>query len=80
MATVTATRAAAAFPAFKAVGSGILCAAYGSYDFAAEPARHDGAGRGGDDEALRTDHVTLPHRMAAPAGRRLDVAHRTHGQ
>jgi hypothetical protein len=41
MATVTATRAAATFPAFKALGSGILCAAYGSYDFAAEPAAAD---------------------------------------
>lgn len=41
MATVTATRAAAAFPAFKAVGSGILCAAYGSYDFSAEQAAAD---------------------------------------
>jgi hypothetical protein len=41
MATVTGTRAAATFPAFKAIGSGILCAAYGSYDFAAEPAAAD---------------------------------------
>lgn len=38
MATVTATRAAASFPAFQALGGGILCAAYGTYDFAAEPA------------------------------------------
>lgn len=41
MATVTGSRAAASFPAFKALGSGILCAAYGSYDFAAEPAAAD---------------------------------------
>jgi hypothetical protein len=41
MPTVTATRAAATFPAFKASGAGILCAAYGSYDFAAEPAAAD---------------------------------------
>lgn len=41
MATVTADRAAASFPVFKAVGSGILCAAYGTYDFAAEPAAAD---------------------------------------
>jgi hypothetical protein len=41
MATVTATRAASTFPAFKANGAGILCAAYGSYDFAAEPAAAD---------------------------------------
>lgn len=41
MATVTATRAAASFPAFRAVGSGILCAAYGSYDFATEQAAAD---------------------------------------
>lgn len=38
MATVTADRAAASFPAFRALGAGILCAAYGTYDFAAEPA------------------------------------------
>lgn len=41
MATVTAIRAAATFPAFKALGAGVLCAAYGSYDFAAEPAAAD---------------------------------------
>ncbi len=41
MATVTATRAASTFPAFSPVGSGILCAAYGTYDFAAEPAAAD---------------------------------------
>lgn len=37
MATVTAARAASTFPAFKAIGAGILCRAYGHYDFAAEP-------------------------------------------
>lgn len=37
MATITGTRAAASFPAFKALGAGIVCAAYGSYDFAANP-------------------------------------------
>ncbi len=41
MATLTATRAAASFPAFKAMGAGVLCAAYGSYDFATEPAAAD---------------------------------------
>jgi hypothetical protein len=41
MATVTGTRAASTFPAFQAIGSGILCAAYGHYDFAAEPAAAD---------------------------------------
>lgn len=33
--TLTATRAAAGFPAFKALGAGVLCAAYGTYDVAA---------------------------------------------
>lgn len=37
MATITGTRAAATFPAFKALGAGIVCAAYGSYDFASNP-------------------------------------------
>lgn len=37
MATITGTRAAASFPAFKALGAGIVCAAYGSYDFSANP-------------------------------------------
>lgn len=37
MATITGTRAAASFPAFKALGAGIVCAAYGSYDFAVNP-------------------------------------------
>ena len=41
MATTTGTRAAASFPAFQAIGSGIVCAAYGSYDFAAEQAAGD---------------------------------------
>lgn len=41
MATITTTRAAATFPAFKAVGAGIVCAAYGSYDFAANPTAAD---------------------------------------
>lgn len=33
--TLTATRAAAAFPVFKPTGSGVLCAAYGSYTIGA---------------------------------------------
>lgn len=33
--TLTATRAAASFPVFKANGSGVVCAAYGSYTIAA---------------------------------------------
>lgn len=33
--TLTATRAAADFPVFKATGSGVVCAAYGSYAVAA---------------------------------------------
>lgn len=33
--TLTATRAAASFPVFKATGSGVVCAAYGSYTIAA---------------------------------------------
>jgi len=37
MATLTGTRAASTFPAFQAVGAGICCAAYGSYDFAVNP-------------------------------------------
>lgn len=41
MATITGTRAAASFPTFKASGAGVLCAAYGSYDFASEPAAAD---------------------------------------
>lgn len=41
MATITGSRAAAAFPAFTAMGSGILCAAYGTYEFTAEQAAAD---------------------------------------
>ena len=41
MAIITADRAADSFPAFKAIGAGVLCAAYGFYDFAAEPAAAD---------------------------------------
>ena len=41
MATLTATRAAAAFPTFKTHGSGIQQVAYGSYDFAANPSAAD---------------------------------------
>lgn len=33
--TLTGTRAAASFPAFKPTGSGLLCAAYGTYEIAA---------------------------------------------
>ena len=33
--TLTATRGAATFPVFKASGSGIVCAAYGTYEIAA---------------------------------------------
>lgn len=41
MATVTATRAASTFPAYTGLGAGNLCASYGHYDFAAEPAAAD---------------------------------------
>lgn len=41
MATTTGTRAAADFPAFQAFGSGIVCAAYGSVDLAANPTLAD---------------------------------------
>jgi hypothetical protein len=41
LATITADRAAAAFPVFKGLGAGNLCAAYGHYDYAAEPAAGD---------------------------------------
>lgn len=41
MATTTKERAAANFPAFKALGAGIMCAAYGSHDFAANPTAAD---------------------------------------
>lgn len=33
--TLTSTRAAASFPVFKASGAGIVCAAYGTYEVAA---------------------------------------------
>lgn len=33
--TLTSTRAADTFPAFQPVGSGLVCAAYGTYDIAA---------------------------------------------
>jgi hypothetical protein len=41
MATFTATRAAPAFPVFKATGAGILCAAYGVIEVAANPVAAD---------------------------------------
>lgn len=41
MATFTATRAASTFPAFQAVGSGILCAAYGTIEVSANPTAAD---------------------------------------
>lgn len=41
MATITATRAASTFPVFKGEGSGALCAAYGTYDMAANPTAND---------------------------------------
>lgn len=41
MATITTARAHPTFPAFKSVGAGLLCAAYGSYDFAANPTAAD---------------------------------------
>lgn len=41
MATTTTSRAASTFPAFKALGAGIVCAAYGSHDFAANPTAAD---------------------------------------
>lgn len=41
MATLIATRAASTFPVFKALGAGIVCAAYGSYDLAANPTAAD---------------------------------------
>lgn len=37
MATLTAARAVGTFPAFTGMGAGTLCAAYGSYDVAANP-------------------------------------------
>lgn len=38
MATLTSTRAAAGFPVFQPIGSGVLGVAYGEYDLTAEPA------------------------------------------
>lgn len=37
MATLTATRGASTFPVFQAIGAGIVCAAYGSYEFTVNP-------------------------------------------
>lgn len=41
MATFSATRSAEAFPVFKASGAGIMCAAYGTVEIAANPADGD---------------------------------------
>lgn len=41
MATVTNTRAASTFPVYKPSGAGQLCAAYGSYNIATDPAPAD---------------------------------------
>lgn len=41
MGTTTGARAASTFPAFQALGAGIVCAAYGSHDFAANPTAAD---------------------------------------
>jgi hypothetical protein len=41
MATSTATRANSRFPVYKALGAGTLCAAYGTYDVAANPSAND---------------------------------------
>jgi hypothetical protein len=41
MATLTATRAADGFPVFKADGSGIVCAAYGTYSVTTDPTPDD---------------------------------------
>jgi hypothetical protein len=41
MATLTATRAASAFPASLYAGAGVLQAAYGSYDLASNPSAAD---------------------------------------
>lgn len=41
MATLTATRAAAGQPVFKGNGAGVLCAAYGTYELAANPSVAD---------------------------------------
>lgn len=41
MATFTAARAASTFPVFKATGAGVLCAAYGTIEVAANPVASD---------------------------------------
>jgi hypothetical protein len=41
MATLTGSRASADFPVFQPLGTGYLCAAYGSYDMAANPTAAD---------------------------------------
>lgn len=41
MATFTAARAASTFPVFKATGAGVLCAAYGTIEVAANPVAND---------------------------------------
>lgn len=41
MATLTATRAASTFPVFKGMGAGAVCAAYGTYELAANPTAAD---------------------------------------
>jgi len=41
MTTFTATRAASTFPAFRASGSGVLCAAYGTIEVTANPVAND---------------------------------------
>ena len=41
MATFTATRAAPAFPVFKATGAGVVCAAYGVIEVTANPVASD---------------------------------------
>lgn len=41
MATLTADRAVDTFPAFKALGAGILCRAYGTYELGSAPSAAD---------------------------------------
>lgn len=41
MATLTTGRVGDTFPAFKAVGAGLVCAAYGSYDLTSNPTDAD---------------------------------------
>lgn len=41
MATLTATRAADTFPVFAPTGSGLVCAAYGTYALTADPSPSD---------------------------------------